>query len=144
MIKGKLIELDKWNKPHFDGGRYGTLKELEERILYKRVVEWAEDYLKLEDGTVITIEMSENDCCAYAGGTFDNVKLDAMITNVHISKIENGTRYGEIENKVTVNLFHNRNPIAQANITADAGNGDYYYSIGSLVIDKIHFPVVEA
>lgn len=27
---------------------------------------------------------------------------------------------------------------------ADDGNGGYYYSVGSLVIGKIHFPVVEA
>lgn len=44
----------------------------------------------------------------------------------------------------TVTIYHNQNPIALAECEADDGNGGYYYSVGSLVIGKIHFPVVEA
>lgn len=44
----------------------------------------------------------------------------------------------------TVTIYHNQNPIALAECEADDGNGGYYYSVGSLVIGKIHFPIVEA
>jgi hypothetical protein len=44
----------------------------------------------------------------------------------------------------TVTIYHNQNPIALAECEADDGNDGYYYSVGSLVIGKTHFPVVEA
>ena len=123
--------------------RYGTVDELEKHMLHKRVVEWTEEKIVLEDGTTITIEMSESDCCAYAGGKFKNVKLDALITDIHISEVEEWeSDWGEVENRSTVTLFHNQNPVVQADI--EAGHNGYYYSVGSLVINNIHFPVVEA
>ena len=135
------MELGDWSNPHSEG-RYGTIEELKEFLLYKRIVEWTPDYLKLEDGTRITLGMSESDCCAYAGGNFSDVKLDAVITNLDISEvIESYDEYG-IENESTVTLFHNQNPIAQADM--GAGHNGYYYSVGSLVINDIHFPVIES
>lgn len=125
--------------------RYGTMEELERFLLHRRVIEWTEDYLKLDNGIVVTIEMSEYDCCAYAGGKFAEVELDALITDIDISEIKSDTHeWGEIDNSSTVTLYHNQNPIAQADITADAGNGGYYYSVGSLVIKDIHFPIVDS
>lgn len=50
----------------------------------------------------------------------------------------------ELEDGTKVTIYHNQNPIALAECEADDGNGGYYYSVGSLVIGKIHFPVVEA
>lgn len=139
MFREKLLNL--WGSPHSEG-RYGTIEELKEFLLYKRIVEWTPDYLKLEDGTRITLGMSESDCCAYAGGNFSDVKLDAVITNLDISEvIESYDEYG-IENESTVTLFHNQNPIAQADM--GAGHNGYYYSVGSLVINDIHFPVIES
>ncbi|MEB3521030.1 hypothetical protein SM122_10775 [Streptococcus sp. S2(2023)] len=44
----------------------------------------------------------------------------------------------------TVTIYHNQNPIALAECEADDGNGGFYYSVGSLVIGNIHFPVVDA
>ena len=141
MFREELLELGDWSNPHSEG-RYGTIEELKEFLLYKRIVEWTPDYLKLEDGTRITLGMSESDCCAYAGGNFSDVKLDAVITNLDISEvIESYDEYG-IENESTVTLFHNQNPIAQADM--GAGLNGYYYSVGSLVINDIHFPVIES
>lgn len=61
---------------------YGKWEDLEKQLLNKRVIEWDKDKLVLEDATVITIECSEQACCAWAGGEFKNVELDALITNV--------------------------------------------------------------
>ena len=125
---------------------YGSLEKLKELLLYKRIVEWDEDFLLLEDDTKVTIEMSENDCCACAGGEFKDVKLDAIITDVKIGEqVEGGMEEsGEIENYNTVTIYHNQNEIALAECYANAGNGGFYYSIASLVIGDIHFPVAEA
>lgn len=143
MFREKLLKLEDWSNPHSEGRRYGTIEELKEFLLYKRIVEWTPDYLKLEDGTKITLGLSEWDCCAHAGGEFSDVKLDAVITNLNISDvIKSDDGYGEIENKSTVTLFHNQNPIAQADM--EAGHNGYYYSVGSLVINDIHFPVIES
>lgn len=123
---------------------YGDIKDLNKHLLYKRIVEWNEDKLVLDDGTIVTLEESEQDCCASAGGKFSNVELDAVITNVKIGEQvdipDDDTRISEVR----VTLFHNQNPIALAEMTADAGNGGYYYSIGSFVVNGIHFPIVEA
>lgn len=123
---------------------YGKKEDLEKELLYKRIVEWNSNKLVLEDGTVVTLEMSESDCCAWAGGTFTNVELDAVITCVEIGESvevpDDDTRI----NTARVTLFHNQNPIAQADMTADAGNGGYYYSVGSFVVDSVHYPIVKA
>lgn len=123
---------------------YGDLKDLNKHLLYKQIVEWNEDKLILDDGTIVTLEMSESDCCAYAGGTFSDVKLDAVITNVEIGEPVNTPDDDTVVNEVKVTLFHNQNPIALAEMTADAGNGGYYYSVGSFVVNGIHFPIVDA
>ena len=125
--------------------RYGSLEELKELLLYKRIVKWDKDYLELEDGTKVTIEESESACCAWAGGEFKEVKLDAVITDVQIGQqVKEESDCGNTTSKNTVTIYHNQNPIALAECEADDGNGGYYYSVGSLVIGKIHFPVVEA
>lgn len=124
--------------------KYGELKDLNEHLLYKRIAQWDEEKLTLDDGTIITLEMSESDCCAYAGGTFSNVELDAMITNVEIGEQVNIPDDDTNVNEVKVTLFHNQNPIAQAEMYANAGNGGYYYSVGSFVVNGIHFPIVDA
>ena len=143
MFREKLLKLGDWQTSPDGEGRYGTIEELKEFLLYKRIAEWTPDYLKLEDGTKITLGLSESDCCAHAGGEFNDVELDAVITNLDISEIiKSDDEYGYIENKSTVTLFHNQNPIAQADM--EAGHNGYYYSVGSLVINDIHFPVIES
>lgn len=144
----KTIELLNSFKPDsydFGNARYGSLEELKELLVYKRIVKWDKDHIELEDGTKVTIEMSENDCCAYAGGSFKDVKLDAIITDIKIGEQETvGCEDGSSESYNTVTIYHNQNPVALAECVANDGNGGFYYSVGSLVIGDIHFPVVEA
>ena len=141
----ETIKLQNCCKPEQENARYGSLEELKELLLYKRIVKWDKDFLLLEDGTRVTIEMSESDCCAYAGGEFKDVKLDAIITDIKIGEqVTEENDSGESESKNTVTIYHNQNPIALAECEANDGNGGFYYSVGSLVIGDIHFPVVEA
>lgn len=131
-----------------DDINYKDFEKIKEQILYKKVTAWTDKTLTLDDGTVIEIVESEQDCCAQAGGTWTNVKLDAVITNVKIEdeitrpQIEDYP-YEESESLATVVLYHNQNPIAQGECYADAGNGDFYYSVCSLKIKDVHYPVVE-
>lgn len=142
----ETIKLPNYFEPEQENARYGSLEELKELLLYKRIVKWDKDFLLLEDGTRVTIEMSESDCCAYAGGEFKDVKLDAIITDIKIGEQVTTEEIdsGESESKNTVTIYHNQNPIALAECEANDGNGGYYYSVGSLVVGRIHFPVVEA
>lgn len=141
----ETIKLPNHCEPDWENARYGSLEELKEMLLHKRIVKWDKDFLLLEDGTRVTIEMSESDCCAYAGGEFKDVKLDAVITDVKIGEqVKEEGDWGETTSTNTVTIYHNQNPIALAECEADDGNGGYYYSVASLVIGEIHFPVVEA
>lgn len=127
---------------------YGNIEEFKKLLLYKRITKWDKDGITLEDGTIVTIEESEQDCCASAGGEFSNVVLDAVITNVEIGESVTLADPDEGDdtyiNEVKVTIFHNQNPIALAELTADAGNGAYYYSVGSFVVNGIHYKIVEA
>ena len=130
----ETIKLPNYCEPDWENARYGSLEELKEMLLHKRIVKWDKDFLLLEDGTRVTIEMSESD-----------VKLDAIITDIKIGEqVTEKSDSGTAESKNTVTIYHNQNPIALAECEADDGNGGYYYSVGSLVVGKIHFPVVEA
>ena len=141
----KTIELPEYYSPFGENARYGTLEELKELLLYERIVKWDKEFLLLEDGTKVTIETSESDCCASAGGEFQNVKLDAVITDVKIGEqAREEDDWGTTTSTNTVTIYHNQNPIALAECEADDGNGGFYYSVGSLVIGNIHFPVVDA
>ena len=141
----ETIKLPNYYEPDWKNARYGSLEELKELLLYKRIVKWDKDFLLLEDGTKVTIEMSESDCCAYAGGEFKDVKLNAVITDVKVGEqVTDKFGDGSRENKKTVTIYHNQNPIALAECEANDGNGGYYYSVASIVIGNIHFPVVEA
>lgn len=118
---------------------------MNEQLLYKRIIEWDEDKLVLDDGSIVTIELTEADCCADAGGTFSNVVLDAVITNVEVKEYDGEPDDdGMTTNDVVVTLYHNQNPIAQADAFAHDGNCGYYYSVGSFVIKDIHYPIVRA
>ena len=126
---------------------YKEFKEIKKQLLYKKVKEWTDKTLTLDDGTLVEIVESEQDCCASAGGEWTNVKLDAVITNVKIENEREQQKFdtwsAESESLATVVLYQNQNPIAQGECYADAGNGDFYYSICSLKIKDIHYPVVK-
>ena len=138
----ETIKLPEYYAPDRGNARYGTLEELKELLLYKRIVKWDKEFLLLEGGTKVTIEMSESDCCASAGGVFENVKLDAVITDVEIGQQVNISDECGVESCNKVTIYHNQNPIALAECYAE--HNGYYYSVGSLVIGDIHFPVVDA
>ena len=121
------------------------IEELKQSLLYKTITAWDNNYLTLSDGTKVTIECSDYDCCAYAGGVFKGVMLDAIITDVSIGEITTyGGPYNMITNNVTITVYHNQNPIALAECYADTGNCGYYYSVCSLVVNGVQHPVVSA
>lgn len=126
------------------GETYGSFEEFKEQILYKRIVKWDDDMLTLDDGTVMYIVCSEQDCCSSAGGEFTNVELDAVITDVLPPEDVPEEEDDYCTNRVTLKIFHNQNVIAQANMKADCGDSGYYYSVGSIQIDKVHYEMVSA
>ena len=75
----ETIKLPNYCELDWENARYGSLEELKEMLLHKRIVKWDKDFL-----------------------------------------------------------------LALAECEADDGNGGYYYSVGSLVVGEIHFPVVRA
>lgn len=129
-------------------GEYGTIEQLEEALLYQEVKKIDEHEIILKNGARITIECSESDCCAGGGGLFEysdyNTPIDAVITDFKIHEPIDVPDGDTVVRRNTITLFHNRNPIVNANATTDAGNGGYYYSVTSLVVDGIHFPFVDA
>ena len=107
--------------------RYKTEKEMIDRLVGKKIIDWSEDRLKLDDGSVITIEMTEFDCCATAYGKFKDVKLNAVITDIRFkTPILNYFDDDETGSTQEVVFVHNQNKIAQADLYAD--NGDKRYS----------------
>ena len=105
----ETIKLPDYYSPDGRNARYGSLEELKELLLYKRIVKWDKDFLLLEDGTKATIEMSESDCCAWAGGEFRNVTLDAVITDVKIGERETEeSDWGETTSRNKVTIYHNQ------------------------------------
>ena len=121
-------------------------EELKERLLYKRIVQFEEEKLYLDDGTIVSIEMTDSDCCASAFGEFKDVELEALITDVKVGEYKDNGEDADEEysNKNTVTIYSNQDPVAQAECYADAGNGGYYFSVCSLVIGDAYFPVVKA
>lgn len=122
---------------------YGNYEDFKALLVNKRITSWNSDKLTLEDGTEITIEMSESDCCASAGGEFSNVVLDAMITDISDPLVEKSDlEYDGVHNTALVTIYHNRNIIAQADLYAE--HNGYYYCVGSFVLKDVHYPVVDA
>jgi hypothetical protein len=111
-----------------------TFEELRKLLMYRRIATWNENTIVLDNGVEISIEETEQDCCAHAVGCFEDVVLDAAITHVgdiQYEAWEDGDTYGC---SATVTIMHNRNLICKAVADADAGNGGYYYSIASFVV----------
>ena len=111
-----------------------SFDDLRDAMLFHKIVEWKDNYIRLDNGVEIWIKETNQDCCAHAGGQFEDVVLDAAIT--HVSDIqyerwEDSDTYGC---SATVTIMHNRNIICKAICDANAGNGGYYYSIASFII----------
>lgn len=113
-------------------------EQVKELLLYKKITEWNGSEITLSDGTLISVEMTDCDCCASAGGEFKDVELDAVITDVvmgNVSKTQSD--WGESEAQVTMKIFHNQDVVALMEAFANDGNAGYYYSVASLVIKKV-------
>ena len=111
-----------------------SFDELRKAMLYHRIVEWKDNYIRLDNGMELRIEETDYDCCASAYGQFEDVQLDAAITAISDIKYEpwdDGDTYGC---SAVVTIMHNRNIICKAVGDADAGNGGYYYSIASFCV----------
>ena len=127
--------------------KYNDFEELKKELLFKKIVKWEADKLTLDNGDILEICCAEQECCAYAGGEFKNVVLDAAITNIELGKIRENKEednYDYEENYVTVTIFHNLNPIALADCSANSGNGGYYYSVAAFELNNIFYKIVEA
>ena len=115
-------------------GNQISFEKLKEMLLYRKIVEWNQNTIQLDNGVVIAIEETERDCCATAEGAFSDVKLDAAITDVSEiirEPVEIPESYGC---RAVVTFMHNQNIICKAEALADAGNCGYYYSIASFVV----------
>lgn len=111
-----------------------SFDDLRKAMLFHRIVEWKDNYIRLDNGMELRIEETAQDCCASAGGLFEDVELDAAITAVSDIKYDPwvvGDTYGC---SAVVTILHNRNIICKAIGDADAGNGGYYYSIASFCV----------
>ena len=108
--------------------------KIKEALLYKRIVEWNEKTITLEDGTTLQVECLEFDCCAGGYGKWDKVKLDAVITDVELADVENPEHEDTYITTGIIKIYHNRNIIAQNEMYTDAGNGGYYGSVTGLVV----------
>jgi hypothetical protein len=111
------------------------------RIKGRRVVQVdgiGDSRLTLDDGTVLELYMSESDCCASAAGEWviQPDALEAIITNVTVAyDLERSGYDGDtVVNYATITILHNQNPIALAECSANAGNGNYYFSALSLAV----------
>ena len=110
---------------------------LRKQMLYHKIVEWEDNRIVLDNGMILKIEETEQDCCAVASGTFKDVVLDAAITyvgDIRYNPWEDDDTYGC---SASVTIMHNKNVICRAEANADAGNGGYYYSIASFVVHHV-------
>lgn len=113
-----------------------SFADFREMLLYRRVIEWnrEENYIVLDNHVRLTIEMTDNDCCACACGKFRNVQLDAVITDVTEPKYSAWRDEDTYGCSAVVKMLHNQNLICEVNADADAGNGGYYFSVASFIV----------
>ena len=111
-----------------------TFADLKEILLYRKITKWNGNTIVLDNGVEIHIEETEQSCCASADGEFQDVVLDAAITNVSDIKYKSWDDVGTYGCSAVVTIVHNRNIICKAVANANAGNGGYYYSLASFVV----------
>lgn len=112
-----------------------TIEKLKEKILMKRINELSNNSLVLVDGTTINFECTDADCCASADGTWETAKADGLITDVQLIDVKKDEDEGETQMVAKLMVIHDQNPIAQAQLRADNGNGNYYFSVLSVFVN---------
>lgn len=114
-----------------------TIQEtLAKYLVGRRITTADREVLTLDDGTILRLYESAQDCCAGAHGKWkilDPDRLEAAITHVEYESdsFEDGGTRGET---CKITILHNQNPIALGDGYADSGNGGYYFSVLSLEI----------
>ena len=48
-----------------------SFDDLRKAMLFHKIVEWKDNYIRLDNGMELRIEETEQDCCASAGGQFE-------------------------------------------------------------------------
>ncbi|OQO85051.1 hypothetical protein BH739_12005 [Enterococcus casseliflavus] len=113
-----------------------TIEKLKEKILMKRISELSNNSLVLIDGTTINFECTDADCCASADGAWESAKADGLITDVQLVDVKKEDEgWGETQMVAKLVVLHDQNLIAQAQLRADNGNGDYYFSVLSVFVN---------
>ena len=122
---------------------YKPFDYLKDTLLFKRIVEWDNNSFTLDNGVIVTFNMTESDCCAYAMVDMKDIKLDAVITDVKVTDYkETDDEFEGVENSCTITIFHNRNEVST--IEATAGHNGYYYSVGAFKINDVYVPIIES
>ena len=111
-----------------------TEELIKQKILYKRIIKWDNDRLTLEDGTTLEVECFDSDFYADGSGEWSNVKLDAVITDIELTDVEEDEDDDTCITTGVIKIYHNQNIIAQNELYTDAGNGGYYYSVTGLKV----------
>ena len=111
-----------------------SFDDLRKAMLFHRMGEWKDNYIRLDNGMELRIEETAQECCASAWGQFEDVKLDAAITAISDINYEHWDKGDSYGCSAVVTIMHNRNIICKAIGDADAGNGGYYYSIASFCV----------
>lgn len=113
-----------------------TLDKLKEKVLLKQIKELSEDSLILTDGTEINFECTDSDCCASADGSWETAEVNGLITDVVLVDVKKQEEdWGESQMVAKLVILHDQNEIAKAQLRADNGNGDYYFSVLSVFVD---------
>lgn len=86
--------------------------------------------LTLDNGVVLNFYCSDQDCCAYAYANIEiHDNFQAAITALDVSGYgDYDEDFGEVTSYVNLTLLHNGQNIVDVNMSADAGNGGYYFS----------------
>lgn len=112
-----------------------TFEELRALLINRRIIAWnGDNEITLDNGVVISIEETEQDCCASAFGCFENVKIDAAIIGVTEPKYEPWEDDDTYGCSAEVKILYNDLDFCRAYGEVDAGNGGYYFSTASFVV----------
>lgn len=110
-------------------------QKLRELLIGQKVTKADDGTLTLDNGVILELYESDQDCCAHAYGTWKITNpnnLEAGITDITYEYNAEEHSDESQTNTLTISLLHNQNPIAQAHCWADDGNGGYYFSVLSM------------
>lgn len=85
--------------------------------------------LTLDNGVVLKFYCSAQDCCAYAMTEIEvHDDFQAAITAIEVSGYEDDSAYSGPTSYINLTLLHNGQNVVDLNMSADSGNGGYYFS----------------